>query len=260
MRRIIVILLLLTTVGAQAQAQSEVRGDTIFYSSMPKFGGDGVNAFARWMGANVKYPEELRETGQYIGGRVVVKCIINTDGSMSDFEVLMSPHDALSRAVVRTMRGSPKWKPGVNGPVVLKDGTVIAEAQAVRVGITVPVNFTIPGTPSTVQKFTGHIYNYGEVDTPPAFEEEGTLADWMGERVSQSKRLNKIPACEVGLIFVIEPDKSLSGVRVINAPNNTVKKELERILADMPRRKPGMHGGQVVRTQVAMMIRIGTEE
>lgn len=62
---------------------------------------------------NLKYPKEARVNG--IGGTVLVKFVVNTDGSIIDVTIVGKriPHgEDLENECIRLMKSSPKWKPG----------------------------------------------------------------------------------------------------------------------------------------------------
>jgi TonB family protein len=223
------------------------KGVTPPRETMPTFQGGDVNSFARWVGANVSYPEEL--DNENIGGRVIVRFVVNTDGSLSDYDVLADPHPALTAAVLEAMRRAPKWKPGMIG------------STPARVSMTIPITFTKPNTPGVKMIFDGPILDLAQIDTPPAFHDPGlgTIDEWLHERVAASKKLQKAEPRNVGVMFVIEPDGSVSSVRVRNSTNNAVIKELSNIVQEkMPRCVPGRHEGRAVRTHMTMVFAIGT--
>lgn len=96
--------------------------------NMPKFQGGGIEKFQQWVKKEVVYPEIARGLG--IQGRVIVKFIVNTDGTPSNFEVISNTDAALNKEALRAVSKSPKWTPGNNAGV------------PARVYITVPVVFT----------------------------------------------------------------------------------------------------------------------
>lgn len=58
----------------------------------------------------MEYPEECLEAD--IKGRVIVKFVIETDGSVSDVTVARSVHPLLDAEAVRLIQALPKWQPG----------------------------------------------------------------------------------------------------------------------------------------------------
>ena len=81
---------------------------------MPEFPG-GNQGLMRYLANNLKYPRISRDNNSQ--GRVFVRFVINTDGSIQDVEILKSSGDMyLDREAVRLVTCMPRWKPGrVNG-------------------------------------------------------------------------------------------------------------------------------------------------
>ncbi len=96
---------------------------------MPQFEGGDVNAFREWVLKNIVYPPEAEQNN--ITGRVVVRFIVERDGSPSQIEVLTSPDKSLSDEAIRVISKSPKWTPGEQ------------RGKKVRVIIIVPIDFRI---------------------------------------------------------------------------------------------------------------------
>ena len=76
---------------------------------MPTYEG-GDAALMKYIGENLKYPEEAKERG--LQGRVVVGFIIEKDGSLTDVKVLRSVDRALDAEALRVVKGMPKWISG----------------------------------------------------------------------------------------------------------------------------------------------------
>ena len=59
--------------------------------------------------ATIQYPEKAQENG--IQGRVVVKFIVEKDGSISNVEVNRSVDPDLDNEAMRVIKNMPKWNP-----------------------------------------------------------------------------------------------------------------------------------------------------
>ena len=117
----------LSTVSAQKTVVSK-KNQKVFdvVEQMPEFPG-GMEALFKYMAENMKYPEDAKK--QQVEGRVLVQFIVETDGSVSNTEVLMRVFPSIDAEAVRVISGMPKWIPGKqNGKVV-------------RVKYTIPVSF-----------------------------------------------------------------------------------------------------------------------
>ena len=100
---------------------------------MPSFRGGDITAFRNWIQMHIKYPAEALKAKLY--GRVVASFVIEKDGSVSDIQILQSPGKPLADEARRVIASSPAgaWTPGEQ------------RGQAVRVKLTVPVDFRIQG-------------------------------------------------------------------------------------------------------------------
>ena len=79
------------------------------YEQMPTYEG-GNAALLKYLGENLKLPEEYKERGMQ--GRMVVGFIVEKDGSLTNVEVLRAVDIALDAEVLRVVKGMPKWIPG----------------------------------------------------------------------------------------------------------------------------------------------------
>ena len=96
---------------------------------MPQYPG-GQAGLIDYLGSNVKYPASAKAAKKE--GRTAVKFIVDTDGSISDVEVLQSAGDKdLDAEAVRVVKSMPKWTPGTVG------------GQPVRVRNIVPFEFSL---------------------------------------------------------------------------------------------------------------------
>ena len=118
--------------SAEQQNQQEISSaDNNVYDvvdQMPMFpgGSSGLNAY---LAQNIKYPLVAEENG--IQGRVLVSCVIDHDGSVTEVQVIKGVDPSLDKEAVRVVKAMPKWTPGtLNG-------------NKVRVRYTVPVVFRL---------------------------------------------------------------------------------------------------------------------
>lgn len=101
------------------EEQNESESNKIFngddVDQQPSFPG-GANALNTFIVSNLKYPVFAQEKG--IQGRVVVKFIVEKDGSISNVEVDRSV-PGLDNEAMRVVKAMPKWIPGqINGKAV----------------------------------------------------------------------------------------------------------------------------------------------
>ena len=119
----------LTTVNAQKTVVAQ-KNQQVFdvVEQMPEYPG-GMQALFEYLGQNLKYPEDAKQ--QKVEGRVIAIFVVETDGSISNVEVVKPVFPSLDAEAVRVLSDMPKWKPGMQS------------GKVVRVKYTVPINFSL---------------------------------------------------------------------------------------------------------------------
>lgn len=95
---------------------------------MPAYPG-GVRALNTFLSKSIKYPTISQEIGSQ--GRVIVQFVVDTDGSISNAQVVKGIDPHLDKEALRVINLMPKWTPGRQA------------GKAVRVKYTVPVFFKL---------------------------------------------------------------------------------------------------------------------
>lgn len=117
------------TVRSRSSSDSQTASSFKVYDvvdEMPLFPG-GPAALFEYLSRNIKYPVVAEENG--VQGRVVVTFIVESNGSISDVQVINSVDPSLDREAIRVVKSMPRWIPGKQSGV------------PVRVKYTVPVTF-----------------------------------------------------------------------------------------------------------------------
>ena len=70
----------------------------------------GMSGWNQYLSQNLQYPAEARQNG--IEGTVIVVFVINSDGSISDVEILRGIGGGADEEAVRVVQNSPNWEPG----------------------------------------------------------------------------------------------------------------------------------------------------
>lgn len=89
----------------------------------------GQAALMKWLSNNIRYPESAQQND--IQGRVVVKFVVEKDGSVGNATIVRGVDKDLDREALRVVKKMPKWQPGKNNGV------------AVRSYFTLPVTFKL---------------------------------------------------------------------------------------------------------------------
>lgn len=89
----------------------------------------GMPALMKWLGSNIRYPEAAQQND--VQGRVIVKFVVEKDGSVSQAQIVKGVDKDLDKEALRVVNKMPKWQPGKNNGVT------------VRSYFTLPVNFKL---------------------------------------------------------------------------------------------------------------------
>ncbi len=91
--------------------EEEVEEIPVFVAEeMPSFQGGDLNTFRNWVQGRLQYPRMAQENN--IQGKVILKFVIERDGSLTNIEEVASPDKSLTEEAMRVLRSSPKWTPG----------------------------------------------------------------------------------------------------------------------------------------------------
>lgn len=95
---------------------------------MPSYLG-GEDAMYSYLAYTIRYPQVAKENG--IMGTVIVSFIVETDGSLSEFEIVKDIGGGCGDEALRVIKQMPKWKPGKIDNV------------PVRVQFNLPIHFSL---------------------------------------------------------------------------------------------------------------------
>ena len=92
---------------------------------LPEFNGN----LTQFVSQNLKYPETA--VADNIQGRVLVQFIVDTDGSVTDAEIVQGIGGGCDEEALRVVRAMPRWKPGFQN------------GRAVAAYFTLPITFML---------------------------------------------------------------------------------------------------------------------
>ncbi|WP_394995799.1 energy transducer TonB [Emticicia sp.] len=130
MKKLFVILLLAIFATNVSYAQTSKNEDVVFeqVDIIPEFPG-GLKEMYAYIGKNLKYPEQAVKAT--VIGKVIVKMIVEKDGSINSIAFLKGIGFGCDEEVERIVKAMPKWTAG------MKDG------KAVRTSFVLPVMFAM---------------------------------------------------------------------------------------------------------------------
>ena len=117
-----------TVVEKAVEMEAKPEAPFTIVEQQPEYPG-GLVALRTFLGNNLKYPRAAVASG--ISGRVYVSFVVNTDGSLTDLQVIKGIGFGCDEEAVRVMQKMPHWRPGKQS------------GRAVRVKYNLPISFTL---------------------------------------------------------------------------------------------------------------------
>ncbi|WP_419788694.1 energy transducer TonB [Mucilaginibacter sp. SP1R1] len=112
---------------------------------VPEYPG-GMEAFAKYISKNLKYPEVARLIG--ISGRVVVSFVVERDGKVTQVTPLNCIGAGCEAEAAGVLEASKPWTPGIQN------------SRPVRVQYSVPINFSIEKGKVTMKQLRNSDYGF----------------------------------------------------------------------------------------------------
>lgn len=119
---------MLNTSEVHAQTELIKSSETQTLDKMPSYPG-GMDGLMNYLANSLRYPEAAR--AKKVEGTVVVKYIVETDGSVSDVEILRGIGAGCDQEAVRVVKESKDWLPGEK------------EGKKVRTEMRLPIRFKL---------------------------------------------------------------------------------------------------------------------
>lgn len=126
MKRLLIIGCMLSQFAhAQQQKDAAVKATYNYVEQMPAPPYD----LSGYLADNLNYPDSAQHHN--VQGRVLVRFVVNEDGSITDAEIEKKVSWDLDAEALRVIRNMPPWQPGKSG------------GKAVKVYFRLPVNFRL---------------------------------------------------------------------------------------------------------------------
>ena len=223
----------------------------------------GMAGWNKYLMENLRYPTNAQRKG--IEGTVIVAFVVNTDGTTTDIEILRSVGGGCDEEVIRIVKGSPKWTPGMQRGTPVRTRMrlplrfILGGTDTSRDSTEVSLN-AVPLPPATdgqdSTKENSEIF-FDLVDTPPS--PVGGLEAWsrhLSENLTYptSARMKGIQGT-VLVSFIVNTDGTIEGIELVQGIGGGCDEEAIHIIKISPRWSPGMIKGKAVRTRMKIPIR-----
>ena len=117
-----------TATETAIEAAPKTEAPFLTVEQQPEFPG-GMSALRDFLSRSLIYPRSAASAG--VSGKVFVSFVVNTDGSLTDLQVLKGIGFGCDEEALRVMQKMPRWKPGKQS------------GRAVRVKYNLPISFTL---------------------------------------------------------------------------------------------------------------------
>jgi len=195
-----------------------------YVEQMPSPGYD----LGKYLSEHLKYPDSAYNHD--VQGRVVVRFIVNEDGSISDCNVIKGIGGGCDEEATRVISKMPAWLAGVH------------DGAKVKVYFTMPIAFTLEEKTQVKHVVTNKeptVYLY--VDEPPY--PEYSIRNYFRDNFHCRE-----PWGGGTVRIVVNEDGSISDPSVIRGIDIGCRDELYRILKNMPHWKPPKQNGKPVKS------------
>ena len=181
----------------------------------------------KFLSDNVKYPAECEKQG--VQGRVILRIVIDKDGSVTDVEVAKSVHPLLDAEAVRVASSMPRWQPAT------KDG------QPVRIRYSLPINFSL-NTPATEKgsENVGQASRDRDATFPGGLE---AIRKYLDKNFVRPLECSNIEG-NMEVAFIVDEEGKVSMVEVTKSLHPKLDKALTQVFMNMPKWQPAMRDGK----------------
>ncbi|MEZ4933545.1 MAG: TonB family protein [Saprospiraceae bacterium] len=194
--------------------------------------------------SNIKYPKEAKEKG--IQGTVVVKFIIEKDGSIADAEIARSIGGGCDEEVLKVVYLMPNWTPGKQG------------GKAVRTVFNLPVKFKLDEDSKKLNDEFEQIARFMACPGETDFERQQEcsfkgLIDYISENLKYPE-LAKKKGIEgtVVIKFTVAADGTIQDAEIIKGIGGGCDEEALRLVKSMPNWIPGTKDGKPIATELKL--------
>jgi len=225
----------------------EVMGtDTIYTSTktMPSFTG-GSEALKKFKEDNVKFPPEVKSLG--IEGMVMVRFIVEKDGSVTNIKVMNGVSPTLDAEAIRVTKMMPKWQPGME------------KGKPVKFLWMTNYDFlTTPRAPVVMEEGAPFVV----VEEMPMFPGgDSVLLAWIRDNTKypENAKKNGIEG-RVIVRFCVTDVGGIDRVSVLKGVDTELDNEAIRVVSALPKFKPGKQGGKPVNVWYMVPITFGLDK
>ena len=242
--------------------------DAVEQPAVPKGGPQG---YADYLASHQKYPTAAMQAKQE--GTVTVTFVVEKSGSIGEVEVKQPVAPLLDAEAIRVIKSAPRWTPAhqkgkaVRQRVSVPVSFVLAEGSGETVEVPAP-GATKPGQPlppGAVAAAPGTTSVVGTAPNGAAIIRPEKSAQPVGGNVAFFSWIaanQKYPDLarkrhiqgKVPVEFIVQPDGSLTDVRVTQKHGSGLDEEAVRLIKAAPKWEPALYQGKPIKQKMALPV------
>lgn len=255
------IFLFLSLISSKLQAQIKENNKVVNNSSniSPLFPG-GDNALKNYLDTAIHYSSKAREL--QLEGNVLVKVIIDTDGSIKLPKIMKGLHPLLDAEALRVIKSMPRWIPGKqNGSKVPMSKTIEIGFKSINTSnesITAQKSVNLYEEPVPVEEETSkeNILFFAEVmPTYKGKESVKAIKEFAEKNMKYPEKAiqDKIEG-KVYLQFTVDKKGKVKDIVVIRGVDSLLNQEAIRLIQSMKKWEPGKQNNETVEVRITGLI------
>ncbi|MDO7844928.1 energy transducer TonB [Hymenobacter sp. M29] len=265
--KILPALLLTCFIGFSAQAQKlkmppKPSSGTVYDSvAQPAVPIGGTERYAQFLADHQKYPASAMQKG--IQGTVKVSFIVEKTGTVNDVKVETPLSPELDAEAIRLIKSAPKWTPArhhrneiVRQRVVVPVSFVMSPGSTVTVGAAGKERPILTSAADIAASANPNVRPVVAPDRPTQ-PVGGTQAffDWIekNQKYPLLAKQRKIQG-KVMVEFMVQPDGSLTDVRVARKMGSGLDEEALRLIKAAPKWEPAMFQGKPIKQKMLLPV------
>ncbi|HEX8656867.1 MAG TPA: TonB family protein [Hymenobacter sp.] len=219
----------------------------------------GTGKYAQFLADHQKYPTAAMQQG--LQGTVKVSFVVEKTGTISEVQVETPVAPALDAEAIRLIKSGPMWTPAKHRNQVVRQRVVIPVSFLLSPGSEVVVR---PGKERPITTSAADIAASAHPDRPTAIAPDrptqpvgGTDAffDWIekNQQYPALARKRKIEG-KVLVEFIVQPDGSLTDIRVVKKMGSGLDEEALRLIRAAPKWEPASFQGKPLKQKMVLPV------
>ncbi len=250
------------TAHAQKRAMPPQPGGAQVYDSVaePAVPLGGTARYAQFLADHQRYPTPAMQQGQQ--GTVPVAFVVEKTGAISGVQVVKPVAPLLDAEALRLIKSGPRWTPAKHRGRVVRQ-RVVVPVSFVLSPPAAPVAGRAPGAPAPPPN-AADIAASAHPDAPAPVAPDriaqpvgGTEAffAWIEKNQQYPKlaRQRKIQG-KVPVEFIVQPDGSLTDVRVVKKMGSGLDEEALRLIRTAPKWEPATYRGRPLKQKMLLPV------